>query len=120
MIRSPHFTLCLTDKQFRAELDRLKCSEYPLFQTEGADAATHWLEFKGKPCAIVCLHLETDDPIVIAGLLVHEATHIYQGALRKLSNAPDPGGEIQAYAIQWISQNLMWEFRRQTKGRKWR
>lgn len=73
----------------------------------GAAAVTF---FKEQDVAIVCiLGWETKSGIEIAGLLVHEATHIVQRHFRDIGEH-EPSDEFQAYAIQRVSQNLMESF----------
>lgn len=119
LIEAPHFALATRQKILDAELKRLKHSSFP--GTKGDDSAcTHFLENKrGKTVAIVCLFNLTYELEQIFALLVHEAVHIYQD-LRDQMGERRPGKEFEAYAIQNISQELFYEFKRQTKGKfKW-
>ena len=47
----------------------------------------------------------------VAGLLIHEAVHVWQGYARDLGE-DNPGDEQEAYAIQSIAQELLAEFAR--------
>jgi hypothetical protein len=51
----------------------------------------------------------------VAGLLVHEAVHIWQEHCERIGE-DSPGRETEAYSIQWISQQLFWEYVRQVSG----
>lgn len=63
--------------------------------------------------AIVCFPPGPDrDSIEVAGLLVHEAVHIWQEYLIHIGEKY-PGVETEAYAIQRISMGLMSEYSRQ-------
>ena len=114
-IYGPHYTLCLNEKEFHAALDHLGVVNKPSFLNRYASATTHFPENqKGKLCAVVCLgDWKEHNGVEIAGLLTHEAVHIFQEwCLRHGEVAP--GQEIEAWSIQWLAQNLMWEFARRT------
>ena len=116
LIRGPFYTLCLNEAAFAKEIAHVRLKEKPRFlSTDHANATTHFMvDPEGKTCAIVCMHPPEDqDPIVVAGLLVHEAVHIWQEWCLEVGET-SPGRETEAYSIQWISQQLMWEFVRQS------
>lgn len=117
LIYGPYYTLCLTPTDYHAALKHLGEDELDAFRkTTHANATTHFLYDKdGKQCAVVTLSdWKTRSGIEIAGLLVHEAVHIFQGWCERVGEHT-PGSETEAYSVQWISQQLMWEFVRQTK-----
>lgn len=116
MIRGPYLTLCLSETCFRQALAHCGITEHVNFTRNGtSDAATHYLQNqKGDMVAIVCMRgWERHTGIMIAGLLVHEATHVWQEWCDR-HGEDAPSREFEAYAIQGISQELMWEFARQT------
>lgn len=121
LLNSPiYFTLCTNTAQFNAELLGLKVPRdtWPSFlKTARANATAHFFTRpNGDVCCIVCVHPDTNrDQVEVAGLLVHEAVHIWQEA-RALIGESNPSPEFEAYAIQSISQRLMWEYRRQVFG----
>ena len=119
LVVGPYLTLCLTEADFNRELRKIKLSrsEWPQFmKTAQADASAHLFEYKRRVCVIVCLrNYEQLDPVSVAGLLVHEAVHIWQRFCDHIGEA-EPSVEFEAYSIQAISQRLMWEFVRQTKS----
>jgi len=116
----PYLTLVLSQAEFDAELKKLKVpSGTPYVSTTHANATTHFLESSnGAQCAIVGLGpYEKRSGIEIAGLLVHEAVHVWQAYCDNIGET-HPGAEQEAYAIQNIAQQLMWEFERRTQEAK--
>lgn len=120
LFKSPIFyTVCTSEAAFRKEMKRLEIpqSDIPQFISEGAHAtAHHFKESDGVGAStIVCIRPAPEkDQIVVAGLLVHEAVHIWQ-RIRESIGEDSPSSEFEAYSVQWISQQLMWEYCRQTK-----
>lgn len=115
LIYGPYFTLCLTVKDYRAAMAHVDHPDPgPFVLNDHSNATTHTTrDGEDKLCAIVALrNWEKRTGIEIAGLLVHEATHIWQ-AWCASAGETEPGDETEAYSIQWISQQLMWEFERQ-------
>lgn len=120
LVRSPTYIgLCVTPEFFERELRRLKMprKDWPNFlSTTHADATVHFVECdNGNSGAIVCVKKSPKrDLIELHGLLVHEAVHIWQ-EIRENIGETKPSSEFEAYSIQSISQQLMAEYRRQTK-----
>lgn len=111
-----YFRLCITEKDFNAELKRLKIHPIAFLPTLHADAACHFLENKdGSSAVIVCIRTKEKRSLVETyGLLVHEAVHIWQGAC-DLIGEENPGKETEAYAIQSIAQELIASYNDQMK-----
>lgn len=109
-----YFRLCVTEKDFNAELKRMKIHPIPFLATPFADATCHFLEnSNGKNCVIVCIGNHNKRTLVeIYGLLIHEAVHIWQGAC-ELIGEHSPGKETEAYAIQSIAQELIASYNEQ-------
>lgn len=122
LLESPcYYTLCTTEKQYAKELRRMKVPEpfSPFLKTSHSHATTHVLtEHRGKVCCIVCLG-STDGrrAVEVYGLLVHEAMHIWR-EVREHYGIVYPEAEQEAYAVQRIAQELIHEYRRQTKKGK--
>lgn len=120
-VYGPFYTLCLSEKDFLAAIKH--CNEALTHNDFGpwADknkACTHnFKDDKDRQCCVVCINMATQHSgIEIAGLLVHEAVHIFQ---KWCSNVGEysPSAEFEAYSIQWLSQQLMWEYTRQVKAK---
>lgn len=109
----PYLALRLSEAEFRDALAHLKAPEVPRWVSSGADATMHTFQHPdGKTACIVCLagH-QGRNPVEIAGLLIHEAVHIWQQYCNDIGEHA-PGAEQEAYAIQAIAQELMAEYAR--------
>ena len=115
----PYLTLVLSQEEFDQALRHCRVREKVDFVLPGADASTHTLDNpKGEMCCIVALRSwQGRDPVEVAGMLVHEAVHVWQRHAANIGEK-DPGIEQEAYAIQAISQDLMAEFARRMAGHK--
>ena len=117
-----NYCLCLSQKEYVKVLKRLNVDTATSTEwvVDGTAAASthHWILDSGK-VSIVCVNLDKEaykeDPICIAGVLVHEATHIWQEFCEDIGEK-HPSREFEAYSIQWISQELMWEYKRRMKN----
>ncbi len=110
--QGPYLALCLTPKEFESAGRR--CGVRGLSNFPEAGAQMTLLENRtGDLCAIVAISVPAQqrDPIEIAGLLVHEAVHVWQAHKRDIGEEK-PGDELEAYAIQGISQELLAEYAR--------
>lgn len=109
----PYLCLFLSEEEYLAEMRKLKFKNPPPWVTPGADATVHHFEqTDGAKMSVVCLSVADDRTAVeIAGLLVHEAVHIWQEYAEGIGER-EPGREQEAYAIQAISQELMAEYAR--------
>lgn len=111
-----YYTVCSTPKLFEQALRRMRIDkkDWPPFISNEQSDATCW-EFAcgGKTCRVVCIRRwEGKDPCEVVGLLVHEAVHIWQD-FRHSIDETSPSSEFEAYSIQAIAQELLFEFRRQ-------
>ena len=109
----PYLTLCLHEHELHAALRHIKYPGTLPWVLPGKQATVHTLiPPKGGQTCIVCLDdWQGRDPIEVAGLLVHEAVHIWQQYADDIGEH-NPGREQEAYAIQAIAQELMAEFAR--------
>lgn len=113
--QGPFLTLVLS----QAELDhalRGMTKEYVAFPATGALCTTLRHQKTDELCAVVSVSKhsqETCTSLEMAGLLVHEAVHVWQEYAAHIGET-NPGTEQEAYAIQGISQELMMEYARRT------
>ena len=110
----PYLTLCTNKDQFNKALKSIGVKSDAPFVSDGANATCHWIDNKsGDLVCIVCLGpTDKRTPVEVAGLLVHEAVHVWQAYADRIGE-DKPGMEQEAYAIQAISQELMAEYARQ-------
>lgn len=110
----PYLTLVLNQEEFNAALRHCKIPiGQPYLSSARADATSHHLTNGSKALVtIVALGDMTGrSSVEIAGLLVHEAAHIWQEYCESIGETR-PGREQEAYAIQAIAQELMMEYSR--------
>lgn len=114
----PYLTLCLSEPAYLAAAKHLRCVNHgPWLKTDWSDATAHYFESDRGLAVVVCLRgWAGRDPVEVAGLLVHEAVHVWQEYAERIGEA-SPGREQEAYAIQAIAQELMAEFARQAGTR---
>lgn len=109
----PYLALCLNEDQFKAACKHIKCPPPSFIANDWSNATAHYFDGKRGQTVIVCLRdWEGRNPIEVAGLLVHEAVHVWQEYAERIGER-EPGREQEAYAIQAIAQELMAEFARQ-------
>ena len=109
----PHLALCLSADEFHAAMAHINADDQSARWVRGGSATTHCVsDDSGKLTCIVCISdFDGRDPIEVAGLLVHEAVHVWQRYAASIGE-DRPGDEQEAYAVQAISQELMAEFSR--------
>jgi hypothetical protein len=103
------YCLCVSEKQFIDKLKELKVSGGCEFIPHGSDGVTRSFENElGGVCNVVCIHprCRKYSEIALWGILTHEAVHIWQHCMYDIGE-DHPGGEIQAYGIQQITENLI-------------
>lgn len=119
-VNSQYYTLCTTEEQFHKILKYLKVpkKQWPPFLNSGANATTHYFANDTLKSTVVCMppRAEMSNAQIVA-LLCHEAVHIWQ-ATRKHYGERKPSAELEAYAIQSLTQRLVEEYERQTKKKR--
>ncbi len=107
----PYLALCLTQDEFDTAVRHLKLAPTP-FLNPGANATMHEFEGPHGLVCIVCLGDTTErNGVEIAGLLVHEAVHVWQHWCDDIGE-DRPGREQEAYGVQAIAQELFAEYAR--------
>ncbi len=111
----PYVTLCLTDEAFTKALEHIDV-RWGASWAPSNGARTHiFTHDDGSPIGIVCIRdWAGKAPVSVACVLVHEAVHVWQAHAEYIGEH-NPAHEQEAYAIQWISEELMMEFVRQTQ-----
>ena len=114
----PFLALCLSEAQFKAAIKHMRLSvSVPFMNTPHSHATAHFFDAPGGLTAVVCLRdFEGRDPVEVAGILVHEAVHVWQEYADHIGEK-EPGREQEAYAVQSIAQELMAEFARLVSGK---
>lgn len=122
LFTGPYLTLVTSQAEFDKVLKKLKIKEHHVYCEPANDATTHTMH-NGKGQLVCVIGLRTEacqgkDGLWIAALLVHEAVHVWQQARSVIIGWTDPKrtggleGEMEAYAIQNISAELMQEYKR--------
>ncbi len=117
LILGPYLMLATNEQEFRDAMRHMEqaWSDHDPWVNKGADATTwSFCNPKGERVCVVCLRNDKDrSPIEIAGVLVHEAVHVWQ-EYRDGVGETKPSSEFEAYSIQAIAQRLMTAYRDQT------
>lgn len=117
LMTGPYLSLCLSEEAFLQVMRKLNIKKgIPEWVSPGASATMHEAtNSSGQLVCIVCMRdWEDRDPVSVAGVLVHEAVHVFQKYCEDIGEKT-PSSEFQAYSIQYISQQLMNSFRTQTQ-----
>jgi len=115
LVLGPRLCLCLCESEYRAATKRAGWPPDDCIWCNDSGARTHTAFDCAQPVAIVCLNAPEYGSVGIAGMLAHEATHIWLDWLRSMGE-DSPGDEITAYAIQNLVVLLMDEWYRRTEG----
>jgi hypothetical protein len=117
MPRLPYMTLCLTEREYLQVVNHLKVKDPMPWLNRNAAGTTHFFTRDGYTCCVVCIQPKLAKSYEqVAGLLVHEAVHVWQEYRDTVLMEKHPGSELEAYSIQKIVQNLLEAYRRQRRG----
>ena len=111
LIPAPYYGLCLSEAAYLKQMKRMKLANPPPWISNShSDATTHVLELDGKLAMLVCLMARKGvEREQIYSLLVHEGVHIWQ-EIRDGIGERRPSSEFEAYAVQWIAQQLFYAY----------
>jgi hypothetical protein len=119
-VNSQYYTLCTSEAQFHKILKYLNVpkDQWPPFINKGSNATTHYFINDKTRSTVVCMppNPEMSNAQIVA-LLCHEAVHIWQ-ATRRDYGERKPSSELEAYAVQSLTQRLVEEYERQTEKKK--
>lgn len=112
-MRTPFYTLALNEAEWGQAFDDLELPTEgrPDWVFEGGGRTSVCQTEKGMAC-VVGMNLDEEDhrtPLAF-GLLVHEATHVFQEWMIAIGEET-PYAEFMAYSIQHISTELMCSYR---------
>jgi hypothetical protein len=109
----PYLMLCLHADELHAAMRHCGLHDRPPLTNDGYGGTLHHAKNnKGESvCMVGLAGWEGRDPVEVAGLLVHEAVHVWQQYCADIGE-DRPGDEQEAYGVQAIAQELMAEFRR--------
>lgn len=111
----PGMALCMSEKKYRKAMKHCGIAHPPPWLNDGADATMHQLtKPSGDVICVVCLRPTDRSTVEVAGLLIHEAVHVWQEYCLRIGEKY-PASEQMAYGIQSIAQELMAEYERQTQ-----
>jgi hypothetical protein len=112
--------LCQSESKFKRELLRLKVPirDWPIWLRNTAAACVHeFISHNGDRVCIVCIDADDHTPAQLAGIMAHEATHIWQKIAADWSHN-DLLGEFAAYAVENLTEDLFKAYRRPVMAKK--
>lgn len=103
LLQGVQYTLCLTEDQFNSACKSMAV----VAEFNNGDHATtyHFENGKRRACIVVVRDWQSRSKNEVLALLVHEAVHVWQET-KLLIGESAPGREIEAYALQNITQEL--------------
>lgn len=112
LVVGPYLALCTTEADYQRVLRHCKIprDDWDKWVHDGADATTHeFTNSNGGHICAVCIRPSEKQGPQIAGMLVHEAVHVWQYHCRSIGER-EPSWEFEAYSIQAIAQRLMYAY----------
>ena len=110
--------LCLSEAEFKAAMKHLQCNtDAAWIKNNHSHATAHYLESpRGLTCVVCMRGYEGCNPVEVAGLLVHEAVHVWQHWCDDIGET-NPGAEQEAHGVQALAQELLAEYARRIEAR---
>jgi hypothetical protein len=104
-VKAPMMALCLNEAEYLAACKECGMDDGDEW-CDGLSGAKMHSQGLGELYCIVCMNTpDGTNPIEIAALLVHEATHIKQKLMLSIGEK-EPSPEFEAYTMQNICQEL--------------
>ena len=100
---------CTSEKSYHKTMERYGVEMPEAFISIGKDATVHSFDSENGLIAIFCIRGKQKNGIdrnQITSLIIHESVHIWQKAKETMGVTLNDT-EIEAYAIQWISQQFL-------------
>lgn len=115
----PFLCLCLSEAEYKTAFKHLRVvPTLDWIKTPHSNATSHLIQSPKGLAVVVCLAKhEKRNAVEVAGILVHEAVHAWQEWCDYYGET-HPASEQEAYAIQALSQYLMFEFTRRMKSKR--
>lgn len=107
-----YFGFCPDKKAWKREMKRIGIKHHPYPDGDATCSVFHNAVERdatiGKTIILVTIgdHIDANDHLGIIGLIVHEATHVWQ-FIREDAGEDEPSKEIDAYAMQNIVMSLI-------------
>jgi len=117
--RGPDLCLCLSEKEYLKALKDIGVKPvHDWIKNDHSDATVHYMQNpSGGLVVIMCMRVRDGiSGIQIAGLIAHEAVHIWQ-AYAEFIGEDSPGKEQEAYAVQCVFQSLAGEYARRIEAK---
>lgn len=100
------YGFCPSEAAWKREMKRMKVKAEPY---PDSDARCTTFKKDGKTCVIVSLGENAEvghSRVEVAGLLCHEAVHVWQEVREAMNDPGQPSVEFEAYSMQAIFQSL--------------
>lgn len=117
LVGGPFYTLVLNEEAYLAAYAHVGAKYPDKVDWKRDGAACSFLRNEQDKLCVIVSYGGSHEPVEVAGLLVHEAVHVFQEHCRDIGERA-PSAEFEAYSIQWISQQLMWSYVEQTQPKK--